>query len=125
MRDSLKNKSALTYSFADGNGGIEVRWESYDAVERRHTYYCRVTADSNPLMQTSAETEVRSESGDRISLPRALATVLSFLSAFSESRRNGNPNSENWNLFPEHLANWAEAMADEFEMACEEIEPTA
>jgi len=125
MRDSLKSKSTLGYWFADGNGRIEIRWEEYDAVERRHTYHYRIsTADLAIDAWNYQASDLRSGSGDPVSLPRALADLLSFLEAFSESRRSGNPESENWNLFPDRLAAWAESMSDEFGMAREEIEPS-
>ena len=132
MRDSLKSKSVLTYSFADGNGRIEIRWDSFDAIERRHTYHTRISteaANSRPwsLVADAWAHEFdgpRSGSGDPVSLPKALGTVLGFLGAFSESRLYGSESSDNWNLFPDHLAAWAEAMADEFAMAREEIEPS-
>lgn len=123
MRDSLKNKSMLYYQFADGNGNIEVRWDSIDMTEKRHTYHVRIRTSGDMWTQVYDDTEVRSGSGDPVSLPRALACVLSFLMAFSESRRYGDPDSDNWNLFPDHLAMWAEGMYDEFSMALEEIEP--
>jgi len=125
MRDSLKNKSVLVYSFADGNGRIEIRWDSYDAVERCDTYHTQISTEPGFLSAAHEFDGPRFASGDQISLPKALGTVLSFLEAFSESRRAGNPDSDNWGLFPDHLSEWAEAMRDEFEMAREEIEPSA
>jgi len=124
MRDSLKNKSVLTYSFADDNGRIEVRWDGFDAIERRHTYHYRIETGPDSLSQVSYETDdLRSGSDHPVSLPRALAGLLGFLSAFSEARREGDRGSENWSLFPDHLSAWAEAMLDEFTFAEEEIEP--
>lgn len=125
MRDSLKHKSVLIYQFSDGNGSVEIRWDSYDAVERRHTYYYRIRTGPDFMSAVAHEADgPRSGSGDPISLPHALASVLDFLAAFAESRRYGTGpgDTDNWDLFPDHLAQWAEGMNDEFALAREEID---
>jgi hypothetical protein len=50
------------------------------------------------------------------SLQYGLECLLSFLSAFAESRRYGNTDSDNWDLFPDELADWAMANSDEFSL---------
>lgn len=129
MRDSLKNKSVLSYTFHDGNGRIEIRWDSYDATERRHTYHYRIFTSGGLMNEVHHEADdLRSGSGDSINLPRALGTVLSFLDAFAEARVYGTASGrsrrpDNFDLFPEHLASWAESMHEVFGMAREEIDP--
>jgi hypothetical protein len=55
--------------------------------------------------------------------PRAmLAALCGFLGAFAESRRYGSPDSDNWGLFPDSLAEWATAHDDEVTLLGLDIE---
>lgn len=63
---------------------------------------------------SGAEAEVDEESGAR--------ALFTFLLACAESRSRGNSSSENWNMFPDHVAEWAMQHSSELELHSLELE---
>jgi hypothetical protein len=55
-------------------------------------------------------------------LQSGLESLLVFLGAFAESRSIGNKNSENWDLFPDELAEFATQNSDEIWMLHSELD---
>lgn len=63
--------------------------------------------------------DIRSGCGADVDLKDAAQTLLSFLGACAESRQFGTEQSENWGLFPDHVANWAVKESDEISLLAE------
>lgn len=51
-----------------------------------------------------------------------MPSLLGFLGACAESRKYGSPESENWNLFADPIAEWAAQNSDELVLAELELE---
>lgn len=66
------------------------------------------TADTLLAAGCDIHTGVGYDRGPR----EALETLGSFVSAFAESRQYGSPASDNWDTFPDHLAEWAQTHDD-------------
>jgi hypothetical protein len=109
----------LTYTFADGNGSASIEWASQDFVERRHTY--RWTLDTG--RGTFTDEDLRSGSGQPVDMPKMLACLFGFIAAFGEARDSGTEASDNWDLFPDAMGQWAVSMQDELSMAASELAP--
>lgn len=55
------------------------------------------------------------------SLQEGLCSLFNFLSAFAESRRYGMIDSDNWDLFPNRLADWATQNSEEIGFAAYQL----
>jgi hypothetical protein len=112
----------LTYTFDESgdHSTISVEPIGRDPFDWRIQYRWTVTV-GNPVSQQWSGDEQRGP--EPCDLPKALSATMSFLSAFAESRTGGKPNSENWDLYPDSMAEWAMAMSDEITMAQVEISP--
>lgn len=109
----------LTYTFDErgDHSTISVEPIGRDPFDWRIQYRWTVT---HGQQQWSGDEQRGPEPCD---LPKALSATMSFLSAFAESRACGDPSSENWDLYPDSMAEWAMDMDYEITLAQMEISP--
>lgn len=98
-------------------GRVSVIFDRYDG--ERVQYKWEVT-DEN-LNVLGEGDDLRSGSGEDVNYPKMLAALCGFLAACGEAQRY--PDSDNRDLFPPAVAEWAEANQDGLSMASEELDP--
>lgn len=110
-----------------GNGTVSVEYEGlspneYGGYRRRYRYV--ITANGWQYVGNDIESGVSAS----VDEPGMLGTLLSFLAACVESRQYRDRNGyggENSDLFPDHVAEWAETYSDEISLAAYELDPDA
>jgi hypothetical protein len=100
-----------------GDGWVSIEYAG--GLDRRQMYHYCIDL---PGFEYEA-TDLSSGCGGG-TLQQGLESLLSFLGAFAESRRYGNPESDNWNMFPEKLAEWATENADEIGILASDLGET-
>lgn len=105
----------LTVTMDDDNGAASVEHIGTDGEREQYRW---ALYDGPTIVATGDD--LRSGSGAYVDLPGMLATLASFVGAFAESRSYGDPDSENWTLFPDAAAEWADAYADDLYMLADD-----
>ena len=101
-----------------GGGTISITYSDREGEGGRTRYRWFVDLDNGSEF-TGDDLQSGCQGG---SLQEGLVSLLSFLGAFAEAQRY--PDSENADLFPSGLAEWATANSDEISMLESEIEET-
>jgi hypothetical protein len=106
MRDSCEQR-------LDDGSWVMVRRLGNDAdAEGRFRYGYAILDDRHALLAAGAD--IRTGAGGDDGPSDTLAALCGFLQAFAEAQ--DRPGSENADLFPPDLAEWAQAHADELTM---------
>jgi len=101
-------------------GSIGVRFDRWDGNCPQYEWTINTT------QEVFRGTDLRLGSRTSTNANEALCALLSFLGAFAEgiaySRRSENGDSENLDLFPEGMREWADAVgSDEFSMMADDL----
>lgn len=104
----------LIYRTDDGACDIAV---DYDRYEYDRWCYRWTISVGGETVATGADLRSGCTTQDRPApLAEMLESLCSFLGAFTEARQYGTPESDNWTLFPDAVADVAGAYADELAM---------
>lgn len=102
-----------------GEGFISIEYSKRTSIDGRTRYKYYIDLEDIYYSDES----LKSGCGGG-SLQEGLESLLYFLTAFAESRRYGKPESDNWTLFPDKLADWAMQNSDELSSLEIELEET-
>lgn len=96
---------------ADELGLVGVQFDRWDGQQAQYTWTIEIGG------RVYTKSDLRMGASDRLNDAKALATLLDFLSAYAEAieyeRRSDTGSSENGDLFPEELRDWAEQIGSD------------
>lgn len=107
-------------ALAGGKGGyLHVRLDGQDWRDGRNVHVVNWKLLDYDMDELASNDDISSPVGFEKSALRALRALTSFLGAFVEA---SDESSENWDLFPQSVREWAELESDEISMLQLEID---
>jgi hypothetical protein len=111
--------SAQLDEIGHGTYVVSVTFDRFDGD--RNQYIWRIAQSDGKVIAEGDD--LRSGSGASVNHAETLASLCTFLSAYGEARRYG-PQSDNYDLFPESVAEFAECYGEHLSIVAEELRPT-
>ncbi len=118
LKDPVQITPSLLSGVKIGDAYVSIRYADRDGRNGRTRYRWEIVLPDGREF-SGDDLQSGCQGGD---LRGGLESLLCFLGAFAEAQRY--PGSENVDLFPTELADWAQANADEFSMLESEITET-